>query len=160
MKRFFATDDSWAALIVRLTVGLVILPHGAQKLLGWFGGYGFSGTMSFFTGQLGIPAPIALLVIVAESLGALALIAGFLTRASALGLVAVMLGAVFMAHLPNGFFMNWFGTQSGEGFEYHLLVIGMTLALAVVGGGRFSVDGWLARRLDEERARLEPAPAE
>ena len=160
MKRFLSTDDSWAGLIVRLTVGLVIFPHGAQKLFGWFGGNGFSGTMNFFTGQLGVPAPIALLVIIAESLGALALVAGFLTRASALGLVAVMLGAIFMAHLPNGFFMNWFGNQSGEGFEYHLLVIGMTLALAVVGAGRFSVDGWLARRLGDRRAALEPVPAE
>jgi putative oxidoreductase len=160
MKRLLLTDDSWAGLIVRLTVGLVIFPHGAQKLLGWFGGSGFSGTLGFFTDKLGVPSLIALLVILAESLGALALIAGFLTRASALGLAAVMLGAIFMVHLPNGFFMNWFGSQSGEGFEYHLLVIGMTLALAVVGGGRFSVDAWLARRLDERRSALSPLPAE
>jgi putative oxidoreductase len=160
MKRFLSTDDSWAGLVVRLTVGLVIFPHGAQKLFGWFGGQGLSSTLGFFSGQLGIPTPIALLVIIAESLGALALVAGFLTRASALGLATVMLGAIFMAHLPNGFFMNWFGNQRGEGFEYHLLVIGMTLALAVVGAGRFSLDGWLARRLDERRSSLEPVPAE
>jgi putative oxidoreductase len=117
-----------------------MLPHGLQKTFGWFGGYGFSGTMGFFTDTLGIPWLVALLVIAAESIGALFLILGFATRLCSAAMIVVMLGAVFMAHLDYGFFMNWFGAQKGEGFEYHLLVIGMALTLTIAGAGRFSVD--------------------
>ncbi len=138
------TDGSWAGLIGRLVLGAVMLPHGLQKTLGWFGGHGFSGTMGFFTEQLGIPWVVALLVIVAESAGALGLIAGFLTRLSALGILAVMAGAIRMAHFQNGFFMNWSGSQAGEGFEYHILAAGLAAILLVTGGGRWSVDGALA----------------
>jgi putative oxidoreductase len=140
------TDGGAAGLILRLTLAIVIFPHGAQKALGWFGGGGFSGTIDFFSGQLGIPAAIAVLVIAAEFLGSLGLLFGFLTRICALGIGAVMLGAVFMVHLPNGFFMNWMGTQQGEGFEYHLLVLGIVLALLVTGGGAASVDKAMASR--------------
>jgi putative oxidoreductase len=139
------TDGGAAGLILRLTLAIVIFPHGAQKALGWFGGGGFSGTIGFFSG-LGIPAAIAVLVIAAEFLGSLGLLFGFLTRICALGIGAVMLGAVFMVHLPNGFFMNWMGTQQGEGFEYHLLVLGIVLALLVTGGGAASVDKAMASR--------------
>ncbi len=104
-------------LALRLTLGLVILPHGAQKLLGWFGGYGFRGTMGYFTGTLGIPYALGLLAIVAESLGALALVAGLLTRPAALGIGIVMAVAALTSHRRHGFFMNWFGTQAGEGYE-------------------------------------------
>ncbi|HEU4534605.1 MAG TPA: DoxX family protein [Polyangiaceae bacterium] len=149
IAQLLRTDDSTRNLWLRLVLAGVMAPHGAQKLLGWFGGYGFSGTMGFFTGKLGLPAPVAFLVIVAESFGALALAAGFLTRAAAAGLIAVMAGAVLMAHAPHGFFMNWFGNQAGEGFEYHLLVIAMAAVLATTGAGRASLDAWLARRLDE-----------
>ena len=116
MTRFFQTDRSATLFFQRLVLALVILPHGAQKLLGWFGGYGFDGTMGFFTGTLGIPAALAVLVILGESLGALGLAFGAFTRLSAFGVAATMLGAVFMAHAPNGFFMNWTGQQAGEGF--------------------------------------------
>ena len=146
MKIFFGTDDAWSSLVLRVMLGLVMLPHGAQKLLGWFGGYGFSGTIGFFT-QSGTPWILAFLVIMGESLGALGLIAGFLTRFSAFGILCIMLGAIFIVHLPNGFFMNWFGKQAGEGFEYHLLMIGMSLALMISGAGRWSVDGLIAKRL-------------
>lgn len=142
----FATDRDMGSLIIRITLGLIIFPHGAQKLLGWFGGYGFGGTMDFFTEQLGIPALVALLVILAESLGALALIAGFITRFAAFGIGLTMIGALKM-HAANGFFMNWFGAQEGEGFEYHLLVIGLTVALLIKGAGRFSVDTLIADQL-------------
>ncbi|WP_372796889.1 DoxX family protein [Pontiella sp.] len=142
----FATDRDMGSLIIRITLGLIIFPHGAQKLLGWFGGYGFRGTMGFFTEQLGIPALIALLVILAESLGALALIAGFITRFVAFGLGIIMIGALKM-HAANGFFMNWSGNQEGEGFEFHLLVIGMALALLIKGAGRFSADSKIADQL-------------
>jgi len=147
MKALFATDEAWSSLILRVMLGVVMFPHGAQKLLGWFGGFGFAGTMGFFTEQMHIPAALAFLVIMGESFGSLGLIAGFLTRFSAFGVLCIMLGAIAMVHWPNGFFMNWFGKQAGEGFEYHLLVIGMSLALLIVGGGKWSVDGAIAKQI-------------
>jgi putative oxidoreductase len=156
MMRFLSTDDSTTRLFQRLVLGAVMLPHGAQKLFGLFGGYGFTGTMGFFTGTLGMPAPIGWLVIAAESIGALALIAGLATRLTAFGVAAVMVGAVWFAHLPHGFFMNWTGAQGGEGFEYHLLALALALPLIVKGGGAASVDGWLVRASNES-AGDEPA---
>ncbi len=141
-------------LVLRLTLGLVILPHGAQKLLGWYGGYGFKGTMGFFTQTMRIPAPLALLAIVAEFFGPLALFLGLLTRPAALGIGAVMVVAALTSHLRNGFFMNWFGNQKGEGFEYHLLVLAISAAVIWRGAGAYSLDGLLARRL----ARRSPEP--
>lgn len=142
-----ATERDPAALALRLALGAVMLPHGAQKLLGWFGGHGFEGTMGYFTGVLGIPSVLAFLVILAESVGALALIAGFFGRLSAAGLGLVMAGAIFFGHLEHGFFMNWSGQQAGEGFEFHLLAIGIALALTLRGSGAWSLDRLLARRL-------------
>ena len=140
MKKLFLTDDSWSGLIVRVTLGVVMFPHGAQKLLGWFGGPGFGVAMAGFTDQMHIPAALALLVIIAESFGALGLILGFLTRIAAFGLLCDMIGAVAMVHGKNGLFMNWAGKQAGEGFEYHLLVIAISLAIMIEGAGRWSVD--------------------
>jgi putative oxidoreductase len=140
LKKLMQTDDDAGMLIVRLALGIVIFPHGAQKLLGWFGGSGFAGTLQFFTSNLGLPAVVVFLVILAEFFGALGLITGFLGRVGAFGVLCVMLGAIFMVHLPNGFFMNWYGNQKGEGFEYHLLAIGMALAIMVKGSGAFSID--------------------
>lgn len=139
------TNCSWAAFIARLTVAGVILPHGLQKTLGWFGGYGFSGTMQAFTTTMGLPTVIAFLVIAAESAGALSLAFGFLTRFCAASLAIVMAGAAWIAHANNGFFMNWFGQQAGEGFEYHLLVIGLCVSLVVSGGGALSLDRYLCK---------------
>lgn len=147
MKAFFQTDDSWAGLILRLTLGLVMLPHGAQKLLGLFGGFGFDGTLGFFTEKMGIPWLIAFLIIMGESFGSLGLIVGFLTRFSAASIGVIMLGAITLVHLPNGFFMNWFGKQAGEGYEYHLLVLGIAIALTIIGAGRWSVDQQIAQRI-------------
>ena len=140
LRKLMQTDDDVGRLIVRIALGLVMFPHGAQKLLGWFGGHGFAGTLQFFTSQLGLPAAVALLVILAEFFGAISLITGFLGRVGAFGILCVMLGAIFMVHLPNGFFMNWYGNQKGEGIEYHLLAIGMALAILVKGSGAFSID--------------------
>jgi len=140
LKSFFHTDDSTTHLIIRIILGSVIFFHGAQKLMGWFGGHGFDGTMEFFTEKLGIPALIAFLVIIGESLGALGLITGFLTRLSAAGVAMIMLGAIAMVHWNNGIFMNWAGQQAGEGFEYHLLALGLAIPLIFYGGGKFSVD--------------------
>ena len=146
MKAFFQTDNGWTGLILRLTLGLVMFPHGAQKLLGWFGGFGFDGTMGYFTQKMGVPWLIALLIIIGESFGSVALLAGFLTRFTAASLAVIMLGAIALVHLPNGFFMNWFGQQQGEGYEYHLLVIGIAAALLVTGGGKWSVDRTVMER--------------
>lgn len=146
MKALFQTDDGWTGLILRLTLGLVMFPHGAQKLLGWFGGFGFDGTMGFFTQKMGLPWLIVLLIIIGESFGSVALLAGFLTRFTAASLAVIMLGAIALVHLPNGFFMNWFGQQQGEGYEYHLLVIGIAAALLVTGGGKWSVDRTVMER--------------
>lgn len=142
-KKLLQTDDSLTAFIVRITVALVILPHGAQKLLGLFGGYGFKGTMNYFTSS-GTPAILAFLVIFTESIGALLILFGFTTRLWAAMLTVIMLVAITM-HQANGFFMNWTGTQAGEGFEYHLLVIGINLALIIKGAGRWSVDRQLSK---------------
>jgi len=144
MKAIFQTEDSWALLIIRLALGVVFFAHGAQKALGWFGGYGFSGTMGFFTQQLHIPAPLAFLVIIAEFPGCLGLIIGLLSRVVAFGLACDMLGAILMVHLPNGFFMNWFGKQAGEGIEFFLLVIAMCHALVIGGAGKWSLDRAIA----------------
>lgn len=146
MKKLMRTDGGAAGLILRLTLAIVIFPHGAQKALGWFGGGGVSGTIEFFSSGLGIPAVVTVLVIAAEFLGSLGLLVGFLTRICAAGVGAVMLGAVFLVHLPNGFFMNWTGAQAGEGWEYHLLALGIALALLVTGGGAASVDRAIADR--------------
>lgn len=147
MKALFQTDDGFAGFILRVTLGLVMLPHGAQKLLGWFGGFGFDGTMGFFTQKMGLPWIIGFLVIIGESFGSLALLAGFLTRFTAASLAVIMLGAITMVHLPHGFFMNWGGQQQGEGYEYHLLVIGIAAALLITGGGRWSLDRVVAERI-------------
>jgi len=143
--RMLHTDNDYAALVIRLALGIVMFPHGAQKVLGWFGGYGFMGTMGFFTDTVGLPWIVALLVILAEFLGSIGLIVGALTRLAAFGIGSVMVGAILLVHLPNGFFMNWAGNQAGEGFEYHLLAIGLALALILKGGGAWSIDRIVTR---------------
>jgi putative oxidoreductase len=127
-------------------LSIVFIPHGSQKLLGLFGGYGFTGTMESFTSN-GMPAVLAFLIIMAESLGSLALLFGFFGRFMAFGIFMVMSGAILMVHLHNGFFMNWFGTQKGEGFEFHLLAIGLALVIIIKGSGKFSVDRFLHKLL-------------
>lgn len=150
----FKTDGCFSTLILRLTLGAVFLPHGAQKVLGCFGGYGFRGTMEAFTGQMHIPALFAFLAIAAESAGAIALILGFFTRIAAFGIACNMAVAIYMVHYANGFFMNWYGNQKGEGFEYHLLAIGIAVALILRGGGKWSLDSAIARCLDDQGSRI------
>jgi putative oxidoreductase len=139
LQKLFATNKDIVPIFLRLTLGVVMFPHGAQKVLGWFGGGGFKATSEAMTG-MGLPAAIVVTVMVAEFLGSLGLIFGFLTRLSALGIISVMLGAIFTVHQQYGFFMNWMGKQAGEGFEYHLLAIGIAIALLIRGGGAFSID--------------------
>jgi len=137
------TDSGTVGLILRITLSVVMFPHGAQKVLGWFGGHGFKATMKSFTNS-GIPALLALLAIAAEFFGPLGLAFGFLTRIAAFGIACVMLVAIVAVHWSHGFFMNWYGNQKAEGFEYHLLVLGIAIALIIVGAGDWSLDSALA----------------
>ena len=145
-RRIFATSAAIAPLVLRLTVAIVMFPHGAQKVLGWFGGHGFSATMHAFTQQMGIPAVFAFLAIAAEFFGSIGLFVGLLTRVAAFGLAVEMIVAAQMNHVKNGFFMNWAGNQQGEGFEYHVLVVGACIALMIAGAGRWSIDRAIASR--------------
>jgi putative oxidoreductase len=147
MKYLFQTNNNFLYWVPRVILGCVIFPHGAQKLFGWFGGFGFTNTMTYFTETAGLPWLIAFLIIMGESIGSLGLIVGFFTRISAFGLICIMIGAIITVHSPNGLFMNWFGKQAGEGFEYHLLVIGMSIPLLVSGGGKYSVDGLINKKI-------------
>jgi len=141
--RFLRTDNDVAATLMRLALGVVFFAHGAQKVLGWFGGYGASATLQGFA-KMGMPPVLTVLIMAAELGGGLLLIVGFLTRLAALGIGCVMLGAIVLIHAKVGFFMNWGGSQKGEGFEYHLLALGLAIALLIKGGGALSVDGALA----------------
>jgi putative oxidoreductase len=146
----FQTEDDKVLTILRLVLAVVFLAHGSQKMLGWFGGYGFKATMGFFTQTMHIPAALAFLAISAEFFGGLGLLLGLLSRVAAFGITVNMLVAVFMTHLPNGFFMNWTGQQKGEGFEFHLLVIALTLALMIRGAGAFSLDRAISGSMHRE----------
>jgi putative oxidoreductase len=152
LRKLFATDDSAATAILRSILGIVFFAHGAQKMLGWFGGFGFSGTMGYFTGVMHIPAPLAFLAIAAEFFGGIGLILGFLTRIAAFGITVNMMVAIATVHAAFGFFMNWTGTQKGEGFEYHLLTIAATVFLMMSGSGAFSVDRAIATRWTAARS--------
>ena len=142
------TKADWGTTLLRLTLGIVMFPHGAQKLLGWFGGYGFSGTMGFFTQQMHIPALFAFLAIMAEFAGSLGLISGLLTRVAAFGILINMVVALVLVHGHVGFFMNWYGQYPAgtEGFEYALLAIAVAGYLVVKGGGKASVDWAISSR--------------
>jgi putative oxidoreductase len=144
LYRLFRTDNDIATAVVRLALGVVFFAHGAQKLLGWFGGYGFTGTMGFFTGVLHIPAIFAFLAITAEFFGGLGLIFGFLTRIAAVGVLSNMIVAIALVHSQFGFFMNWTGAQKGEGYEYHLVVLAVTALLIIRGAGAVSLDRLLS----------------
>lgn len=145
LKLIFGTQNDTTGLALRLTLGGVMLPHGLQKAFGLFGGAGLQTTLDAFTGKMGIPLPVAILVILAESAGALGLLVGFCTRLCALGIALVMGGAIYFVHGQHGFFMNWFGSQGGEGFEYHLLAIGLAVGIFLHGAGKWSFDQRIAR---------------
>jgi putative oxidoreductase len=148
MKKMLLTDPTnWAAFVGRLTLAFVIFPHGAQKLFGWFGGYGFEGTMGYLTIQQNVPWIIGFLVIIIESIGSLCLLVGFATRFFAFALLCNFIGIIANTHLRNGFFMNWnMMPDQPEGYEYHLLVLGLCIILMITGGGKWSVDAALFNR--------------
>lgn len=152
LRKLISTNADTGALIGRAMLGAIMMPHGFQHALGLFGGYGFSGTLGWMTGTLGFPAPLAALAIATELVAPFALIFGLGGRVAALGIIGLMAGAL-STHLPNGFFMNWFGALPAgtEGFEYHLLALGLGAVVVANGSGAFSVDRWLAARLDATR---------
>ena len=125
IAKLLATDGDWVLTLARIILGMALFAHGAQKLLGWFGGHGLSATLRTFRDQLGIPTPLAYLAIAAEFFGGLGLIVGLFSRIAALGIAIIMVVAMVMVHLKYGFFINWFGDKQGHGIEYHLLAIAL-----------------------------------
>lgn len=148
INRMLNTESNWGALIARLTLGIVLFPHGAQKMLGLFGGYGFVGTMDAFTNQMHLPWIVAFAVIMIEFFGSIFLILGFVSRLWSLAIAGLFTGIIFTTHLEHGFFMNWFGNQAGEGYEYALLIIGIAVAVLVNGSGKYSIDSQLVKLLN------------
>ncbi len=157
-KKLIGTTDDFGVMVVRVALGAVMFPHGAQKVLGWFGGYGFGPTLDAFVTQMGIPVPLALLAFAAEFLGGLGLIVGLLGRVAAFGVLSVMAVAA-TTHLQNGFFMNWAGNQGGEGYEFHLLAGAMAIAVIIKGSGALSLDRLLSRGSRAERTVALPRAA-
>lgn len=158
LRKLFSTPNDATLTLMRLVLGIVFLAHGSQKMLGWFGGAGFNATMSQFTHHMGIPSVFAFLAIAAEFFGGLGLIVGLLGRIAAFGILVNMIVAVVMVHGQNGLFMNWMGNQHGEGFEYHLLAVALSLAIVIKGSGAFSIDYLLERvRFHARSARLAAA---
>jgi putative oxidoreductase len=151
LDRLLDTRSDVALAIPRLVLGVVMFIHASQKVFGWFGGPGFSGSVQGFRESLGIPLAFAILAILAEIGGSLSLIVGFAGRVGAACIIAVMTGAILIVHAPHGFFMNWYGKASGEGFEYHLLAIGLALPILLRGSGALSVDLALLHRLRRDR---------
>jgi len=147
------TEDDRIVAVARVVLALVMLPHGLQKALGWFGGAGFAETVGWFTDALGMPWLLAVAAVVAESAGALALLVGACGRVAAAGIAANMVGAVAMVHAPLGLFMNWDGTLQGEGFEFHLLAIALAVVVVARGSGAWSIDRAVVLRLTTRRAR-------
>ena len=144
-QKIIRTSDDKILTVLRLALAIVVFPHGAQKVLGWFGGFGFSGTYGFLTQQMHIPAPLAVLVFAAEFLAPIGLFVGFLSRVAAFAIAVDFLVALFLVHLPNGFFMNWSGQQKGEGIEFFILAIGVAIAIMIGGSGAWSIDRTLSQ---------------
>lgn len=145
-EKIFKTENNYTWTILRITLGVVMLAHGLQKAFGWFDGYGWEGSMGYFTGTVGLPSILGAFIILIESLGAFLLILGFAGRINAVLVGAVILGALFVDHLPNGFYMNWFGNQKGEGFEFDLLFLAISSFITINGSGALSIDRWIALR--------------
>jgi putative oxidoreductase len=146
-QKLMNTSDDFVVTLLRLALGVVFFAHGAQKVLGWFGGYGFQATLGFFTQMVHIPAALAVLAMAAEFLGGIGLLIGFLGRVAAFGICTNMVVAVILVHRHVGFFANWYGTQKGEGYEYHILAIAICLAIMIKGSGALSIDRSASRQL-------------
>lgn len=147
MEQFFSSQNNWAGLLLRVTIAVVLFPHGAQKLLGWFGGFGFDGTMQYFTQTVKLPYIIGLLVILIEFFAPIALVLGVGSKILAAVIAILFVGIMFTSSINHGFFMNWLGNQAGEGYEFFLLAIGASLALMFNGSGKFAIDNLIVTAL-------------
>jgi putative oxidoreductase len=147
LKRLLSTTNDWTLTLLRLVLGIIFFAHGAQLVLGWFGGFGYEASMRAFTQQLHIPGVFAFVAIMAQFLGGLGLIFGALGRLAALGIAIDMIVAVVLVHMPNGLFMNWYGVQKGEGYEFHIMAVAIAIVVIIHGSGAASVDLDVSRRL-------------
>lgn len=130
------TNADWIVTIACIVLGVIFFAHGAQKMLGWYGGPGLASSMRTFTEHLHLPSTLAFLVIAGELFSGI----GLFSRIAALFIVLTMAGAIATVHFRFGLFLNWFGTQKGHGIEYHLLAIALALIVVVKGAGAFSLD--------------------
>lgn len=147
IKKILNTESNWGAFVARLALGIVLFPHGAQKMLGWFGGLGFTATIDAFTDQMSLPWLVAFAVICIEFFGSIFLVLGFASRLWSLAIGGLFIGIIFTTHLEHGFFMNWYGNQAGEGYEYALLMVGIALAVLINGSGKYALDAQLMKHL-------------
>jgi len=139
-----SNELSIALVLLRSILGVVFFMHGAQKVLGWFGGYGLKNTVGYFTGTLHIPAPLGYAAAIAEFFGSIALLFGLFTQAAALGILITMIVATLKVHVPSGFFLNATNDpKRGNGYEYSLTLAVIALVLVMLGGGSFSLDAVL-----------------
>jgi putative oxidoreductase len=152
-KNILKTDAHFSGPALRLSLGMVLLAHGCQLLLGWFGGYGFDATMQYLMENNGLPWLVSFMVIALQFFGALAILAGVATRLFSFAVLILFIGMIVTSHLDYGFFMNWYGTQKGEGYEYHILVLGMAAGLAFSGAGAYSFDRYLTLKMDSPKER-------
>ena len=146
-KRIIQSGNEPTLFILRIVLGIVMLGHGLQKTFGWFEGFGWTNTIKYFTQQVGLPSFLGAIIILIESLGAVLLIIGLAGRINAALMFIVIAGAFFVDHLPNGFFMNWYGTHKGEGYEFDILFWGIAIVIIIKGSGKWSVDKWLQKQL-------------
>jgi putative oxidoreductase len=151
INKLIATEKRIELLLLRVSLGVVLLGHGVQKAFGWFGGFGWSNTINYFTGTVGIPAILGGFIILIETIGALLLITGFAGRINAALMGIVIIGAFFKDHLANGFFMNWFGNQKGEGYEFDILFVAIAIVLSLKGSGALSIDRWISSKTRAEK---------
>ena len=140
LKKLLSTPNDLTLTLARVILAIIFFAHGSQKMFGFFGGRGVSGTIAIFQQTMGIPAPLTILAMTAEVFGAAGLFLGLFSRVAALGVLVVMIVAPFANHLYPNFFMNWTGRQTGEGFEYHLLAIALIVTILVRGAGALSLD--------------------
>jgi putative oxidoreductase len=143
--KLFNTLDAYGLIFLRLGLGTIFIAHGAQKVFGWFGGPGFEETLAYFQDHLGVPFGAAVLAMLTEFLGGLAVLIGLLTRIAALGLAIVMAVVISQVHWGHGFFLNWpCSPEIGHGFEYNLALMAMALTLVCTGPGKLSADKWIS----------------
>lgn len=148
MYKILSTNpNNYSAFIARIALAITLFPHGAQKLLGWFGGGGFTGTMEFMTGKAGLPWIIGFIFILIEFFAPLLLLFGLYTRFAAATLLLSFIGVFSTDAIHNGFFMNWQGVSGqGEGIEYFVLLFGLIIVSLIAGGGKASVDSIMTKK--------------